>query len=251
MPLNAKASQNFVPVKEIQDGVVVLKDGGFRAILMASSINLSLKSEDEQTAILLQFQNFLNTLDFSVQISVQSRKFDITSYIALLEERLKEQAEPLLKIQTEEYIKFIKEFTESTNIMTKHFFLVIPLQPTKIGGTSGGGLLDKVLPKSKNLNVTQKEKDFSEERSQLEQRVALVQQGLSRMGIRTLQLKTEDEVELFYRVFNPGDAASAVDITQKEEKRVPEARKKSCRFCLKKFIKRRRSSFKIFWRRQP
>ncbi len=215
MALNAKASQNFVPIKEIQDGIVILKDGGYRAVIMASSVNLSLKSEDEQTAIIMQFQNFLNTLDFSVQICVQSRKFDITSYITILEDRLKEQVEPLLKIQTEEYIKFIKEFTESTNIMTKHFFLVVPLQPTRIRSGTGGGMIDRILPSAKVEDLTQKEKDFSEERSQLEQRIALVQQGLSRMGIRTLQLKTEDEVELFYRVFNPGEAESAVDITGK------------------------------------
>ncbi len=214
MALNAKASQDFVPIKAIQDGVVVLKDGGLRAILMASSVNLSLKSEDEQTAIIMQFQNFLNTLDFSLQICVQSRKFNITSYVGLLEERLKEQSEPLLKIQTEEYIKFIKEFTESTNIMTKHFFLVIPLQPLQSVSGSATGLLDKVLPTNKKENLAEKEKAFSEERSQLEQRVALTVQGLSRLGIRTVQLKTEDEVELFYRVFNPGDAESAIDITK-------------------------------------
>ncbi len=218
MALNAKASQEFVPIKEIQDGVVILKDGGLRAILMASSVNLSLKSEEEQTATIIQFQNFLNTLDFSVQISVQSRKFNITSYIALLEGRLREQTEPLLKIQTEEYIKFIKDFTESTNIMTKHFFLVIPLQPTNSKATGGGGIIDKVLPTSKNVNREEQEKAFSEERSQLEERVALVAQGLSRMGIRTVELKTEDEVELFYRVFNPGDAESPIDIAKDELK---------------------------------
>lgn len=215
MALNARASQEFVSIKEIQDGIVVLKDGGLRIILMASSINLSLKSEDEQKAVILQFQNFLNTLDFSLQISVQSRKFDITSYVSILEERLREQSEPLLKIQTQEYIKFINEFTESVNIMTKHFFLVVPLQPTKIGGGPGSGLLDKVLPTNKKEDVKEKERAFSEERSQIEQRAALVEQGLSRLGIRTLQLKTEDEVELFYRVFNPGEAESAVDITKK------------------------------------
>lgn len=212
MALNARASQQFVPIKEIQDGIVVLKDGGLRAILMASSINLSLKSQDEQTATILQFQNFLNTLDFSVQISVQSRKFNITSYVALLEERLREQSEPLLKIQTEEYIKFIKDFTESTNIMTKHFFIVVPLMPLR-GGTGGGDLIDKVLPANKTPKTrADKEEAFSEERSQLEQRVSVVEQGLSRIGVRTLQLKTEDEVELFYRVFNPGDAESPIDI---------------------------------------
>ena len=95
--------------------------------------------------------------------------------------------------------------------MTKHFFLVIPLQPLK--GVDGG-LIDKVLPANKNVNRAQKEEQFSEERSQLEQRVSVVEQGLSRMGVRTIQLKTEDEVELFYRVFNPGDAESPIDITK-------------------------------------
>jgi type IV secretory pathway VirB4 component len=217
MALNAKPSQNFVPIKEIQDGIVILKDGGLRAIVMASSINLSLKSDEEQTATILQFQNFLNTLDFSIQICVQSRKFNITSYIALLEGRLKEQTEPLLKIQTEEYIKFIEEFTESTNIMTKHFFLVIPLQPTM--GSSGGasGLVDKILPTGDKVTKEAKEEAFSQNRSQLEQRIAVVSQGLSRIGIRTVQLSTEDEVELFYRVFNPGDAESPIEISKQEK----------------------------------
>lgn len=214
MALNARASQQFVPIKEIQDGIVVLKDGGLRAILMASSINLSLKSQDEQTATILQFQNFLNTLDFSLQISVQSRKFNITNYVSLLEGRVREQTEPLLKIQTEEYIKFIKDFTESTNIMTKHFFLVIPLMPLK---GAEGGIMDKVLPSNKTMTRAEKEEAFSEERSQLEQRIAVVEQGLSRIGVRTLQLKTEDEVELFYRVFNPGDAESPIDITNQDK----------------------------------
>lgn len=217
MALNAKASQEFVPIKEIQDGIVVLKDGGLRAILMASSVNLSLKSEEEQTATIVQFQNFLNTLDFSLQICVQSRKFNITSYIALLEDRLHEQTEPLLKIQTEEYIKFIKDFTESTNIMTKHFFLVIPLQPVS-GKGPGSGIADKILPVKNSVSQEEKEKNFSEERSQIEQRVALVSEGLSRLGIRTVQLKTEDEVELFYRVFNPGDAESPIEIGKEELK---------------------------------
>ncbi len=212
MALNAKASQNFVPIKEIQDGIVVLKSGELRAILMASSINLSLKSEEEQTATISQFQNFLNTLDFSLQISVQSRKFNITNYIALLEDRLREQSEPLLKIQTEEYIKFIEDFTESTNIMTKHFFLVVPLTPTSGKSGKSPGIVDRILPANKNINRAEQEQAFSEERSQLEQRVALVSQGLSRIGIRTVQLRTEDEVELFYRVFNPGDAESPVEL---------------------------------------
>lgn len=216
MAVNARASQEFVPIKEIQDGIVVLKDGGLRAILMASSINISLKSEEEQTAILLQFQDFLNTLDFSLQITMQSRKYDVTSYIAMLEDRLREQTEPLLKVQTQEYIQFIDNFTENVNIMTKHFFVVVPFDPPTISANSGG-ILSKIMPVSKNEDKDRKREEFELNKSQLEQRLELVQQGLSRMGIRTARLKTEEEVELFYRVFNPGEASAKVKLGNGEE----------------------------------
>jgi len=100
MVKNATPAQQFVPIKEIRDGVIILKDGGLRAILLASSINLSLKSADEQRAVIMQFQSFLNSLDFSVEICVQSRRLDIRPYLALLENRLREIEEPLLKVQT-------------------------------------------------------------------------------------------------------------------------------------------------------
>ncbi len=120
------ATQEFVPIDDVRDGIVILKDGGMRGVLMASSINFSLKSEDEKQAILFQFQDFLNSLDFSIQIIVESRRLDIRPYIALLETRYKEQTNELMKIQIEQYINFIKNFTESTNIMTKNFFIVVP-----------------------------------------------------------------------------------------------------------------------------
>src|SRR3990167_3113540 len=137
MALKAKATQDFVPIREVRDGIIVLKDGGLRAIVLANSINLSLKSDDEQRAIIFQFQSFLNTLDFSVQISVQSRKLDIRPYLLLLEERMKVQNEPLLKLQTREYIEFIKNFTESVSIMTKSFFVTVPYAHTVLNPNSG------------------------------------------------------------------------------------------------------------------
>src|SRR4026208_1841163 len=112
MGLKAKATQEFVPIKEVRDGIIVLKDGGLRAIVLANSVNLSLKSNDEQKATILQFQSFVNTLDFVIQISVQSRRLDIRPYLLLLENRVKVQNEPLLKLQTREYIDFIKNFTD-------------------------------------------------------------------------------------------------------------------------------------------
>src|SRR3989304_9151777 len=126
MAIKATPAQQFVPIKEVRGGIIILKDGGIRAILLASSINLSLKSYDEQRAVISQFQSFLNSLDFSVQICIQSRRLDIRPYLTLLENRLREIEEPLLKVQPPEYISFIRNFTESVNIMTKSFFVVVP-----------------------------------------------------------------------------------------------------------------------------
>src|SRR3989344_1718951 len=108
-----RSTQEFVPVSEVRDGVIVLKDGGLRAVLLASSINFALKSEDEQTAFIVQFQNFLNSLDFSCQIFIESRMLDIRPYIATLEVAYKNQLDDLMRIQIREYIEFIKSFTEA------------------------------------------------------------------------------------------------------------------------------------------
>jgi len=124
MNKQSKAAQDFVPIKEVRDGVVILKDGSMRAVLMVSSLNFALKSQDEQESILFQFQNFLNSLDFSVQFFVQSRELDIRPYLNLLEERYRAQTEDLMRIQVREYIGFVKNFIENSDIMSKSFFIV-------------------------------------------------------------------------------------------------------------------------------
>ena len=211
MALKAKATQEFVPIQEVRDGVIVLKDGGLRAIILVNSVNLSLKSDDEQKATILQFQSFLNTLDFAIQISVQSRKLDIRPYLLLLENRVKVQNEPLLKLQTKEYIEFIRNFTESVSIMTKSFFVVIPYTHTIL--KSDSGILKRLFGrKNKEEAKIAKQEDFEEKRSQLEERVSVIQQGLSRCGIKSAQLGTEEIVEVFYKVFNPGEVEGKIKI---------------------------------------
>lgn len=205
-----KPTQAFVPIKEVRDGFAILNDGTMRALIMVSSVNFALKSKDEQQAILFQFQNFLNSLDFSVQIFIQSRRLDIKPYIALLENRLKDQPSDLLKIQTQEYINFIKDFTEKTSIMTKSFFVVVPYSPQALqkGGSFGFG------KKSKNTEQFKKdEEQFEENRAQLEERIAVVDQGLSRSSLRVVKLGTEELVELFYKEFNPGDTEKPIQLT--------------------------------------
>ncbi len=205
MPPHTKPTQEFVPISEIRDGVLVLSDGGLRALLMVSSVNFALKSEDNQEAILLQFQNFLNTLDFSVQIVVHSRRFDVRPYLALLETRMKAQDTELLKIQIREYIGFVRSFTESTAIMSKSFFIAVPYSPTPV--KLKGGLPIGLRRKSGATTVGSA--DFNESRTQLEQRAAIVEQGLTRCGLRTARLGTDEEIELFYKLFNPGEEQKA------------------------------------------
>ena len=221
MPTNTKvkaqATQDFVPLKEVRDGVVILKDGSLRALLMASSINLALKSQNEQQAIIAQFQNFLNSLEFAVQFFIQSRDLDIRPYIALLEERYVQELDDLMKIQIREYIAFIKDFTERANIMTKNFFIVVPYDPALISRGGGiAGTISNILPtggKSSPGGVLT-DQQFEQYRTQLEQRIAVIEQGLVRTGVRVVKLGTEEVIELFYKLFNPGELEKPLQVTQ-------------------------------------
>ncbi|MEK7461447.1 MAG: hypothetical protein AAB586_00010 [Patescibacteria group bacterium] len=212
MSSSTNATQEFIPIKEVRDGIVLLKDGGMRSILLCSSLNFALKSDEERRAILFQFQDFLNSLDFSIEIVIQSRKLDIRPYIALLENRRRAQTNNLMGIQVREYIEFIKSFTENTNIMTKHFFIVVTYSPailtvnqSKIASRFGFG--------SKNESVDTTEISFDENRSQLEERLSVVEQGLIRTGIRVARLGTEEVIELFYKAFNPGETEKPIKMS--------------------------------------
>jgi hypothetical protein len=205
----SETTQNFIPIKEVRDGVIILKDESMRALLMTSSLNFALKSEDEQSSIIFQFQNFLNSLDFSIQIFIESRRLDIRPYLALLENRQKEQTNDLLKIQIKEYIEFIKTFTENSNIMTKVFFIVVPYTPPRLS-------LAKTQKKMNKKNSAKEKmvEDFEEDRIQLEQRVAVVEQGIVRTGIRAVRLGTEEIIEVYYRLFNPGEMEKPISLNE-------------------------------------
>lgn len=205
----AEATQDFVPIEGVRDGIITLKGGEMRAVLMTSSINLALKSEDEQQAIIMQFQNLLNSLEFPIQVFIQSRRLNIKPYLTTLEKRSTEVKEDLLKIQIKEYIDFIDKFTSQTNIMTKHFFIVVPYYPSGISRAGASGGLTSFFPfggDKKNPTVTQQENQlFDQGRIQLDERVSTVTQGLARFGVRAARLSTEEVIELFYKIFNPGE----------------------------------------------
>ncbi len=207
MPINAQATQQLVDIETIRDGVVILKTGELRAVLMCSSINLALKSQDEQDALIYQYQNFLNGLDFPLQFVVHSRKLDITDYIEDIKEYLKNQKNELLRIQTEEYIEFIESFVGMQNIMAKTFYAVVPFSPKE---DKKKGFFDKLFAPKTASFIKMSAEEFTKYKNQLWQRVDNVIAGLRTVGIRSEPLDDEELKELFFNIYNPGEPGKEV-----------------------------------------
>lgn len=208
MPINQEFAdaKNLVDIKEIKDDIIILKSGGLRQILIVGGINFALKSEEEQNIILETYQNFLNSLEFPIQISIHSRKVNIEEYINTLQKIKDKEGSSLLKNQIEEYIEFIKTFIKNNDIMTKTFFVVVPYNPVNITEETKG--VFSKLPFFKNSkNQTGNENVFDEEfkkqAEQIRQRTLLVMEGLATFGLDTMILGKNELIELFYNYYNP------------------------------------------------
>jgi type IV secretory pathway VirB4 component len=201
MPKEAQSTQQFVDIKEIRDGAVVLKNGSLRKILLVSGINFELKSEEEQNIIIYAYQNFLNSLDFSAEFVIHSRRMNIAGYLEKMKERQEGEANELLKNQISEYIEFIRSFVESNEIMAKTFFVVISYDSVSIpsGGKSVLGFLGFGGKGGASL-----EKTFEQKMVQLNQRTDQAINGLIQVGLRAVPLNDEELIELFYNLYNPG-----------------------------------------------
>jgi hypothetical protein len=200
MAKKRSSTQRYLPIKEIRDGVIVLKNSGYRTVLMVNAINFNLKSRDEQEALMANYQNFLNSLAFPIQIVVQSRTIDLDAYIKTLEKSADQQSNPLLKTQTTEYVGFIRELIGVANIMSKTFYVIIPYEtaPLATGFFSklfGGKKLPTALTAA-----------FEKRKSELTERTQLVSSGLASLGLTNVQLNTQELVELFYTTYNPDTA---------------------------------------------
>lgn len=193
--------QNYIEIAEIKDGTVVLKDGSLRAVLAISSINFDLKDTSEQEAIIYAFQRFLNTLDFPLQILVSTRKYDIKPYLSGLERRRDVERNSLLRDQIFDYIEFVKELVNVSNITSKSFYIVVPFYVIE---SNKEGWLDKI---SATINprkaIFQKREIFETNKNQLFQRVLEVQEAISATGVRVVPLSTQELIEMYYNFYNP------------------------------------------------
>lgn len=197
------ATQEFLEIKEIRDGVLILKNGQIRGLLSASSVNFALKATEEQNSIIFAFQNFLNSLDFSCQIVVQSRHINITPYLDIIKNlREKEQGE-LLKLQTDSYVEFIKELVRGEQVMTKNFFVVVPYNLAEILGM-GAAVKSSLLGRAKEQKLN--DEDFEKCKNQLWQRMEFVALGLKRCDLEVIPLMTPELIELFWSVHHLSEA---------------------------------------------
>ncbi len=194
------SSQKYLDIAEIKDNVVVMKNGSLRAVLMVSSVNFALKSIDEQDAIIYRYQSFLNSLDFSVQIVINSRRLNIDNYIEALEEQEKRQTNDLLRMQTASYKEYITGLVKMANIVTKTFYIAVPFS---IVESKDGNVVSKIGSIKNASGIISDRKSFEKYRDQLFQRVDHVVENLSGAGLRMTMLKTQELIELYYGIYNP------------------------------------------------
>lgn len=206
-------TQSFLDIDQIREGVVILRDGGMRMVLMCSAINFELKSELEQQGTINAFQSFINSLDIPIQITVQSRQLDLTNYLRTLEDRVTKETNELLRRQIVDYIAYISDLILQANIMEKRFYVVVPHYP---GGFRELGFISKIFGGATQGNIDIK--DFDRERLNIAQKASIVASGLQSCGIKVVQLDTQELIELYYATYNTDQASTQklIDISQAE-----------------------------------
>lgn len=195
------STQQYLDIAEIKDNTVIMRDGTLRSVLSVSSINFALKSEDEQNAVISSYVGFLNNINSMIQIVVQSRELNITNYLEYLKKREKEQTNKLLKMQTAEYIEYIKELISIGKIMSKRFYVVVPYSPISDERKGFFSLLGEAFKPATSLKL--KEAKFLKYKESLDRRVDSVVSGLSSLGVEVKQLSTQELIELYYKTYNP------------------------------------------------
>lgn len=197
------STENLVPISDIRDGVVILKNGSLRMVLGVSAINFELRSTDEQVAILQGFQRFLNSADFPLQIVVSSRELNIENYLKAIDQIVESTENELFKIQASEYSRFVKELSNLSNIMSKKFFVVLPFYIYEKPEVTGLVQSLKGVFKQKELSKEFPEEQFNTYKNQLLQRAELVYAGLAGLGLKIIALEDEELKQLYYNLYNP------------------------------------------------
>ena len=211
---NPNSTQNALQVAEVRDGIVIMNDGTYRAVVMCKAINFDLMSPQEREAVEFAYQGFLNSLNFPIQIFMRSEKVDLKPYLKKLDKIRAEQDNMLLALLMEDYIGFLDAIAQQTNIMNKQFYVVIsypdPNQDVRstIKQSTGffTGVADLFGSKDKTPHIVIDEKALEDAKTELRNRVHAVIEGLQQCSVQSLPLDTQELIELYYNVYNPDTA---------------------------------------------
>lgn len=206
-----KTTQSFLRISEIRDNTIIMDDGTLRAVLAVSSTNFDLKNVDEQNGLIMNYQRFLNSLEHSVQILMQSRRMSISDYTAKLKQLADKQTNELLRIQTTEYIEFVNRLVETANIMNKNFYVIVPLEYSISAAPKG--FFTKLFGNAEAMDIKERLQNFEKQKVVLDERVGSIESNLSSIGLRVLRMSTEQLIELAYNSYN-FDSAPAIDAGQ-------------------------------------
>jgi hypothetical protein len=200
-PKPGPASVTYLDIAEIRDDMVILKDGTVRGVMLVSSINFALKSEDEQEAIIQAYMSFLNSLEYSLQIVIQSRRMNIDAYMLALSEQQRKTENELLRAQIADYRTFVGELVELGQIMQKRFYMVVPYDPLTNKKKNFWTRLGESMSPAASAKLNQKQ--LAERIEQLSRRVEVIRGELNSMGLTSARLDTQSLIELYYNVYNP------------------------------------------------
>ncbi|MDQ5963801.1 MAG: hypothetical protein QG629_884 [Patescibacteria group bacterium] len=210
-PSNPNSTQNTLQIAEIRDGIVIMNDGSYRAVIMAKSINFDLMSPQEQEAVEFGYQGFLNSLYFPIQIFVRSQRVDLQPYIEKLDKIRTEHENMLLALLMDDYIGYIDQLAAQTNIMDKKFYIVVPyfpvVDPQKLLLKDKNFLtgISEIFSKKEN-KVVINEPELEAAKTELRNRVQSILGGLQQCSIQALPLDTQELIELYYDTYNPDTA---------------------------------------------
>jgi hypothetical protein len=208
-PKNPNSTQSTLQLSEVRDNMVIMIDGSFRAVIACKSINFDLMSDREREGVEYSYQNFLNSLNFPVQILVRSQRVDIGPYIDRLLDTRRSQDNMLLGVLMDDYINFIDALSQEANIMEKTFYIVIPFFPQ--GDTAnlveqGKGFFGKLFAKPKNTITRIDTAAYQKAKEEIKNRVDAVMAGMFQIGVQSVQLDTKSLGELYYNFYNPDTA---------------------------------------------
>ena len=206
---NPTSTQASLIISELRDSMVIMKDGSFRAVVACKSINFDLMSETEREAVEYSYQNFLNSLNFTIQILVRSQRVDIGPYLDRLTELRRDNDNMLLGILMDDYIGFIDELSQEANIMDKSFFIVIPYYTSSEAEKAVTQTKNffKSFSRAKGQTITRIDRaTYDKAVTEINNRVEAVIAGLFQIGIHSVRLSTKELGQLYYNFNNPDTA---------------------------------------------